>query len=182
MARTDWWQKLFGRKSQTRQTEPHSEPRLRRSRGRRLFLEPLEERVAPDASPLLHVIPDGGPNDLTLRLSGPDLQLVDTGTGDLLASQALADTSAVEVTGADGANDTLRIDFISVGSFTLAGGIAFDGRDVTHLPMPARARLGIARTFQITQVLSRFSALENVALAAQAGAGSSFRFWRPAAD
>ena len=41
-----------------------------------------------------------------------------------------------------------------------------DGRDVTHLPMPARAHLGLARSFQITHVLARFTALENVALAA----------------
>ncbi len=47
--------------------------------------------------------------------------------------------------------------------------------------MPARARLGLARSFQITQVLPRFTALENVALAVQAGAGSSLRFWRPVA-
>jgi branched-chain amino acid transport system ATP-binding protein len=47
--------------------------------------------------------------------------------------------------------------------------------------MPARARLGLARSFQITHVLPRFTALENVALAVQARSGSSFRFWRPAA-
>ena len=47
--------------------------------------------------------------------------------------------------------------------------------------MPARAQLGLARSFQITHVLPRFTALENVALAVQARSGSSFRFWRPAA-
>ncbi len=47
--------------------------------------------------------------------------------------------------------------------------------------MPARAHLGLARSFQITHVLTRFTALENVALAVQARSGSSFRFWRPAA-
>ena len=58
-----------------------------------------------------------------------------------------------------------------------AGRILFDGRDVTALPMHARAALGLARSFQITSILPSFSALANVALAAQARAGSSFRFF-----
>ena len=44
-----------------------------------------------------------------------------------------------------------------------------------------RARLGLARSFQITAVLPGFSVLENAALAVQARSGSSFRFWRAAA-
>ena len=58
-----------------------------------------------------------------------------------------------------------------------AGRIELGGRDVTALPMYARAALGLARSFQITSVLPRFSALENVALAVQARTGSSFRFF-----
>ena len=38
-------------------------------------------------------------------------------------------------------------------------------------------RRGLARSFQITSILPRFSALENVALAVQARSGSSFRFF-----
>ena len=45
--------------------------------------------------------------------------------------------------------------------------------------MPARARLGIARSFQITSVFSEFTALENVVLAVQAQRATAFRFWRP---
>ena len=62
------------------------------------------------------------------------------------------------------------------------GRITFDGRDITLLSTPERARLGLARSFQITRVLARFSVLENVALAVQARSGSSFAFWRPAAN
>ena len=61
-----------------------------------------------------------------------------------------------------------------------AGTVALAGRDVTALDVPGRARAGLGRTFQITSVVPGFSALENVALAAQARAGSSFRFLRPA--
>jgi branched-chain amino acid transport system ATP-binding protein len=58
-----------------------------------------------------------------------------------------------------------------------AGTISFAGRDVTALGAPARARLGLARSFQITSVFRDFTALDNVALAVQAHAGHSFRFW-----
>jgi branched-chain amino acid transport system ATP-binding protein len=47
------------------------------------------------------------------------------------------------------------------------GRIFFDREDVTRLKMHARARRGLVRTFQITSILPRFSALENAALAAQ---------------
>jgi branched-chain amino acid transport system ATP-binding protein len=85
------------------------------------------------------------------------------------------------IIGPNGAGKTTLIDQISGALIPDAGTIAFGGRDVTRMPMPARARLGLARTFQITNVLARFSALENAALAVQARSGSSFRFWRPAA-
>ena len=60
------------------------------------------------------------------------------------------------------------------------GAIHFRGQDVTRLGAPARSRLGLARSFQITSIFKDFSALDNVALAVQAHDGSSFRFWRPA--
>jgi len=61
-----------------------------------------------------------------------------------------------------------------------AGTMHFAGRDITSLPTPARVRLGLARSFQITSVLQNFTALDNVALAVQAHQGHSFHFWKPA--
>src|SRR5690349_17145300 len=61
-----------------------------------------------------------------------------------------------------------------------AGRIRFAGEDVTAMPAPQRARRGLARSFQITSVYPEFSALQNVALAVQAHAGHSFRFWKDA--
>ena len=90
-----------------------------------------------------------------------------------------AETHAI--IGPNGAGKTSLINQISGALAPDAGRILFEGRDVTNLSMAARAHLGFARSFQITQVLQRFSALENVALAVQARTGSSFRFWRPAA-
>ena len=81
------------------------------------------------------------------------------------------------VIGPNGAGKTTLINQISGFIAPDAGQIVFVGEDVTALPVHARAALGLARTFQITSVLPGFSALENVALAAQARAGSSFRFF-----
>jgi branched-chain amino acid transport system ATP-binding protein len=61
-----------------------------------------------------------------------------------------------------------------------SGTIRFDGVEVTHLPAYARARRGFARSFQITNVVRELTTLDNVALAVQAHAGHSFRFWHPA--
>jgi branched-chain amino acid transport system ATP-binding protein len=85
------------------------------------------------------------------------------------------------IIGPNGAGKTTLVHQISGALIPDAGRITFDGRDITRMPMPERARLGLARCFQITHVLPRFSALENVALAVQARSGSSFAFWRPAA-
>ena len=45
-----------------------------------------------------------------------------------------------------------------------AGVIRFDGADITSLPTPARVKRGLARTFQITELLREETALANVAL------------------
>jgi branched-chain amino acid transport system ATP-binding protein len=60
------------------------------------------------------------------------------------------------------------------------GRIRFDARDVTALPVYRRSQLGLARSFQIASLFPEFTALDNVALAVQAHAGHSFRFWRDA--
>jgi branched-chain amino acid transport system ATP-binding protein len=61
-----------------------------------------------------------------------------------------------------------------------AGRITFDGRDITALSTARRARLGLARSFQITSIFDSFTAEGNVALAVQATESHSFRFWQPA--
>jgi branched-chain amino acid transport system ATP-binding protein len=60
------------------------------------------------------------------------------------------------------------------------GRIIFGGRDITALSTAQRARLGLARSFQITSIFNSFTALGNVALAVQAREPNSFRFWQPA--
>jgi branched-chain amino acid transport system ATP-binding protein len=48
------------------------------------------------------------------------------------------------------------------------------GRDVTRLPEPRRASLGLARTYQITNLFPGLTALENVLLAVQ---GTTWQKW-----
>jgi branched-chain amino acid transport system ATP-binding protein len=61
-----------------------------------------------------------------------------------------------------------------------SGSIRYLGRDVGALSTARRARMGLARTFQISSLAPAFSALRNVMLAVQATQGSSFRFFSPA--
>ena len=84
------------------------------------------------------------------------------------------------IIGPNGAGKTTLIAQLAGDLHPDAGTIAFAGRDVTALAAPARSHLGLARSFQITSVFRDFSALDNVALAVQAHAGHSFRFWRSA--
>ena len=115
-----------------------------------------------------------------LRLNGIEKSFAALKVTDGLSLDVLeGETHAI--IGPNGAGKTTLIHQISGALAPDAGSVHFDGRDVTDLPMSARAHLGLARTFQITHVLPSFTALENVALAVQARAGSSFRFWRAAA-
>jgi branched-chain amino acid transport system ATP-binding protein len=104
--------------------------------------------------------------------------------GGLLASDridldvATGETHAI--IGPNGAGKTTLIGQLAGELRPDSGSIRFAGQDVTHLDAPHRARRGLARSFQVTSIFRDFSALDNVALAVQAHAGPSFRFWRPA--
>jgi branched-chain amino acid transport system ATP-binding protein len=82
--------------------------------------------------------------------------------------------------GPNGAGKTTLMAMITGELAPDGGRIAFEGRDITHLATAQRARLGLARSFQITSIFSSFTAEGNVALAVQATEKHSFRFWREA--
>ncbi len=84
------------------------------------------------------------------------------------------------IIGPNGAGKTTLIGQLAGNLRPDAGRIRFAGEDITALAAPARSRKGLARSFQITSIYREFTALDNVALAVQAHAGHSFRFWRPA--
>ncbi|EKE43171.1 ABC transporter [Oceaniovalibus guishaninsula JLT2003] len=60
-----------------------------------------------------------------------------------------------------------------------AGQIRFEGQRIDRLDAAARARLGLARSFQVSSVIADFTVLQNVVLAVQGASGASFRFLRP---
>ena len=84
------------------------------------------------------------------------------------------------VIGPNGAGKTTLIAQLSGQLRPDSGRIHFAGHDITALPMHKRSALGLARSFQITSLFLDLSVLDNVALAVQAHAGHSFRFWRDA--
>jgi ABC-type branched-subunit amino acid transport system ATPase component len=66
-----------------------------------------------------------------------------------------------------------------------AGTVHFRGRDITHRPPPARARLGLGRTFQRMQLYTSMTVAENVALGREAtlvGANPLRQFLVPRTD
>jgi branched-chain amino acid transport system ATP-binding protein len=118
------------------------------------------------AEPLLQV--DG----LTKRFGGvvaSDQIALDVTRGELHA-----------IIGPNGAGKTTLLGQLTGELSPNAGHIRFDGDDITALPAWRRSQLGLARSFQITSLFLDFTALDNVALAVQAHAGHSFRFWRNA--
>ena len=106
--------------------------------------------------------------------------------GGLLAtdhlSLSLAPGEIHAVIGPNGAGKTTLIHQLSGEILSDEGRIVFDGRDLTREPPYRRALAGLGRSYQITSVFNDFSVLQNTALAVQAHAGHSFRFWRPAAS
>src|SRR4029077_8016094 len=84
------------------------------------------------------------------------------------------------IIGPNGAGKTTLINQLIGEIKPNAGRIEFFGSDITVLPVYQRALLGLSRSYQITSVLPNFSAIENVAISAQAHGGHSFGCWRPA--
>jgi branched-chain amino acid transport system ATP-binding protein len=84
------------------------------------------------------------------------------------------------IIGPNGAGKTTLIAQLSGQLTPNSGRINFAGVDLIKLPPYRRSHLGMARSFQITSLFLDLSVLDNVALAVQAHAGHSFRFWQNA--
>ena len=72
------------------------------------------------------------------------------------------------IIGPNGAGKTTLFNLLSGLLPPSAGKIFYGDRDITALEPHRRARLGIARSFQITNIFGKLSVYENVRLAAQA--------------
>jgi branched-chain amino acid transport system ATP-binding protein len=80
--------------------------------------------------------------------------------------------------GPNGAGKTTCFNLLTKFLTPSRGRITYNGREITHLRPADVARLGIARSFQISAVFPHLTVLENVRIALQRQRGSSFDFWR----
>ncbi|MBU4611686.1 ABC transporter ATP-binding protein [Achromobacter sp. GG226] len=83
------------------------------------------------------------------------------------------------IIGPNGAGKTTLINQLSGEIGSNEGTVWFEGRDVTSLPVSARARQGLLRSYQITSIFEDFTVLENATFAAMGARGKGLRFWRP---
>ncbi len=82
--------------------------------------------------------------------------------------------------GPNGAGKTSLLNLLSGLLVPTAGSIRLHGNPLDKLAPHQRARAGLGRTFQSSDLFPALSVLENVRLAAQAQLGGSLRLWRRA--
>jgi len=115
-----------------------------------------------------------GQTEPVLRLEGVSRRF-----GGLLAvdgvSLTLGPRRRLAVIGPNGAGKTTLFRLIAGDVPPSQGRIFLFGREVTRLPAHRRARLGLSRTFQVTNLFAGLSVLDNVRLAAQAGQPGRWR-------
>jgi len=86
------------------------------------------------------------------------------------------------IIGPNGAGKTTFFNLISGFFPPTAGSIAFDGHDITQLPAHRRVTLGMARTFQITEIFPELTVFENVRIGVEVASGYRLRPWIGAAE
>ncbi len=83
------------------------------------------------------------------------------------------------IVGPNGAGKTTYFNLMSGQLRATSGAVFLKGADVTARSAPQRARLGVGRAFQLTNLFSGLSVMENVRLATQARAGVHYELFRP---
>lgn len=121
-------------------------------------------------------------------MPSPSLQTIDltiTFGGHVAVNQVSTQFHAGELTvivGPNGAGKTTFFNLIS-GQLPATEGRVFKGDiDLTRKPASTRARLGVGRAFQLTNLFPQLSVLENIRLAVQAKAGKGWTMLRPVAS
>ena len=85
------------------------------------------------------------------------------------------------IIGPNGAGKTTFFNLLSGLLPPSEGRMWFREREITHMPAYQRARLGIARSFQITNIFGHLTVYENVRLAVQAVHDGKANFFLPSA-
>jgi branched-chain amino acid transport system ATP-binding protein len=95
-------------------------------------------------------------------------------------SSAFRPGTLTAIVGPNGAGKTTYFNLISGQLRATAGQVLLDGADITRLPVSMRARRGLGRAFQLTNLFPHLTVRENVRLAVQSRAGAGldlFRRW-----
>jgi branched-chain amino acid transport system ATP-binding protein len=107
----------------------------------------------------------GGPGGAALEVTG-----VAKSFGSLTVlrgvSVRIGPGEAVGIVGPNGAGKTTLLDVVAGTRRADAGRVVLNGRDVTRLAPPLRARMGLGRTFQVPRPLDQLTVFENALVAA----------------
>jgi branched-chain amino acid transport system ATP-binding protein len=82
------------------------------------------------------------------------------------ASLAVPPGAILALIGPNGAGKSTLFNCLTGDASPTSGQVLLDGRDVTRLPPEERARLGLARTFQVPQTFEQMTVVENVMIGA----------------
>ncbi len=82
------------------------------------------------------------------------------------------------IIGPNGAGKTTFFNMVSGQYRPTQGSVLFKGNDITALSPALRTKLGIGRSFQLTNVFLSLTVLENVRLAVQSQKNIGFNFWK----
>ena len=82
------------------------------------------------------------------------------------------------IIGPNGAGKTTFFNLLTGQYRATEGKIFFKGQDITNLGPAMRTRLGMGRSFQLTNIFPVLSVLENVRVAIQSRKGFGLNFWR----
>jgi len=80
------------------------------------------------------------------------------------------------IIGPNGAGKSTLVNLLTGHLPVQSGGILFQGRDITRLPIHKRVRLGVCRSFQIVNIFPQLTVFQNVMIPVLARTGRS---WRP---
>ncbi len=117
-----------------------------------------------DSAPILET------RDLTIRFGGH--VAVDH------VNFRMAPFTLKSIIGPNGAGKTTFFNMLTGQYRPTEGQVLLRGRDITPLSVAERTRLGMGRSFQLTNIFPMLTVLENVRIAVQAREGFGLDFWR----